>query len=155
MEMRTICGPHCLAARSLFPDDQDPDPGACGLWVLWKDGRKQVASHVPPGPNPHEITQKRMTTLRPCQILQGWCECHMPQWPANSSGIQQGSYKNIRQFAREEDALIARVLRSQGRYSARFSVTRPETPGAGAGMMLWDGRLSAHLTYRTLSSASP
>lgn len=34
MEMRTICGPHCLAARSLFPDDQDPDPAACGLWAL-------------------------------------------------------------------------------------------------------------------------
>ena len=73
----------------------------------------------------------------------------MPQWRPDSSGIQQGSYKNIHQFPRVEDALIAWVLRSQGRYSTRFSVTRPETPGAGAGagMMPREAVRSPHLSH--------
>ena len=92
---------------------------------------------------------KREWPLRPLSDSTRVMWCHMPQWPPDSSGIQQGSRKNIHQFPRVEDALTAWVLRSQGRYSTRFSVTRPETTGAGAGMMPRDGRLSAHLTHLT------
>ena len=52
MEMRTRRGPHYPAACSLFPDDQDPDPGAHGQCALREDGRKRMTGHVPPGPKP-------------------------------------------------------------------------------------------------------
>ena len=72
MGMRTVWAPYCPAAcRPPVPWWQEPDPGACGHWALREDGRKQMANRLPPGPNLHEVTQKRMATEATVRFYKG------------------------------------------------------------------------------------
>ena len=73
-----------------------------------------------------------------CQILKGWCECHVPQCPPkNRTGVQQVDIKTSIRFLEQKSRLfkgsICQVLRAQGWCSTGCPVTHIEAPGAGAG----------------------
>ena len=96
-----------------------------------------MVSHVTSGPRPHEVTHKKMDTKATVRFSKGDVSV-TPYSDLQTPGHTSSKYKDIHQVPRTDVKtihrfLVCRVLRAQGRCSARCSVTHREAPGAGAG----------------------
>ena len=141
-------------AAQLFPDRQEPDPGARGQCALREDGRKWMAGAVMWHQAPNHMKSLKRWTLRPLSDSKRvmWVS-HATVPSKQQNRCPEGRYKNICQVPGAEVKTVQRllicwVLWAQGWCSIRCTVTYTETAAAGVGRVPGWGR------WQTVCSSS-